>query len=131
MDSMLKQRRHRLETMNERLDQYKRKNQMLVEKEKEIDRLKQEKYREEQLQKEDKDRLEKERQELYAELQRQQAEQLATRQRPSLPTLAVGPSTSPTLTTSQHQQPTSFTSHPDNFGKVSEQEAIAWLRQQW
>ncbi|CAO3600127.1 unnamed protein product [Absidia cylindrospora] len=55
LDSTLKQQRRRLEAMNEQLAQYKRKNQMLVEKEKEMDRLDQEKHQEEQLQKEDTD----------------------------------------------------------------------------
>lgn len=50
--------------------------------------------------------LEKERQELYAELQRQEAQKIHT----SFASL-------PTTTTT-------------TFGKVSEQEAIAWLRQQ-
>jgi hypothetical protein len=50
-------------------------------------------------------RLEKERQELYAELQRQEAQKTHA-------SFALPPTTTAT------------------FGKVSEQEAIAWLRQQ-
>ncbi|CAO3613314.1 unnamed protein product [Cunninghamella echinulata] len=104
----LKEKRQQLHKLGQRLSNYQTKHMTLLEKEEEMEKKAIENEELKRKEREEKDRLEKERKALLEELQKQAM---------STPTI------------SQPQKIT-FPTTNNYFGAISEQDAIAWLRQQ-
>ncbi|CAO3636277.1 unnamed protein product [Cunninghamella blakesleeana] len=106
--NQLKEKRQRLHSLKQRLSSYQTKHKKLLEKEDDMEKRAIELEITQRKEREEKERLEKERRALYEELQQQAM-------------------AAPII--SQPQKIT-FSTDTNYFGAISEQDAIAWLRQQ-